>query len=1152
MIKVIYKKDALSGQSLIEECETLGKWLTSRYSQMPEHLRIFHSYSNTDCAEISVANECTPANETDLKKLDLLPGTFIVIENPKGWPAIIAAVVSLVIAVATYFLMPTPTIAATNQNNQSAASPNNELSSRQNRTRINQRVPDIYGEGWSTPDLIVVPYTIYENNIEVEHLTAVIGRGHYLIKDAFDGDTRIVDISGATVQAYRPGINIESGAAYYQVGSPITGRPLAVQRQTSANGQVLRPSNTKSITGAGNIAFAYPNEIVASESSNIDFTESFTSNDTISLSNASFISDTVALSLDGTYKVLSVSTKRITLSNPAQLNTAWNAIAELSEQITDYSSPNISSINEKWIGPFILDNTDRSMIMANFVAQNGLYKANGTSQTAVEVIIEIEVTPVDLDDVPTGAPIIQSITLRGSRTARETIGTTLKINTFPGRCSVRARRVTTTDTGYSGTVVDDVKWAALYGASPMKRVIYDNCTVVRARTYATTGALSVKERKLNMLVQRELPIYQDGAMTTELHPTSSYADALVSLATDPKIGRLSLADLDLENIYNTQADVIAYFGTEQAAQFCTTLDDSNMSFEEIAVTIADACFLTIYRQGNLLQTFFERKNENSSLLFNFRNKVPNTHDRSYNFGIADEYDGLVYEWTDPKDDSRVNIYLPDKNAKNPKEIKSLGVRNKWQARFNAYRLWNKLKFQNKTITFEACAESELLILKDRVLYSHAQDQQKFQNGEIEAQDGLILHLSHPVVFKEGTDHIIYLQLPDGTVDSIGVVAGEDKYHVVIQRMPLKPLAISYRNQVRTVFTIVPNDHAKQLAYLVVERAPADVNTNKVTLVNYDNRYYQNDKDFFAEPEVDQTPLKLSYDMLDINLANLWKIQRGDLPTAGDVYFEVAAGVLISSSSAYRPEITNYYRLKAGYSILTTLHAETNEIPAITVGDWPSTVNIYLTVFGTVCGRGGDGAVAQEGLGWATDIPGLAAEVATRRDGYAGAPGIHNTHANFHLLIDKGIVARGGSGGGASPAGYSTYTSTAAAGACGAGGQPFGGVLSGENYEYMQGTTVEIYAYAYSLLVHKKAFASKAAPGQGYQSTLGASNGYTTGTSGDGGIIGGRGTASINNGYGYFQPYTLEQGQPGPGGLAITGLPPASTQLLNGGQILQTI
>jgi hypothetical protein len=43
-----------------------------------------------------------------------------------------------------------------------------------------------------------------------------------------------------------------------------------------------------------------------------------------------------------------------------------------------------------------------------------------------------------------------------------------------------------------------------------------------------------------------LPTYKNGAMTTELFPTSSFADALVSMALEYKIGRRTIDEIDLK------------------------------------------------------------------------------------------------------------------------------------------------------------------------------------------------------------------------------------------------------------------------------------------------------------------------------------------------------------------------------------------------------------------------------------------------------------------------------------------------------------------------------------------------------------------------------------------------------------------------------
>ena len=88
----------MSEEKTIEQAQTIGQWLTSKYEHMPEHVRIFHTTSNMDHAEISFANEVTPKNAYELKQLDFLPGTFIVVENPKWVAAIVSIVISIAIA----------------------------------------------------------------------------------------------------------------------------------------------------------------------------------------------------------------------------------------------------------------------------------------------------------------------------------------------------------------------------------------------------------------------------------------------------------------------------------------------------------------------------------------------------------------------------------------------------------------------------------------------------------------------------------------------------------------------------------------------------------------------------------------------------------------------------------------------------------------------------------------------------------------------------------------------------------------------------------------------------------------------------------------------------------------------------------------------
>ncbi|EMH8612400.1 hypothetical protein RG522_003541, partial [Acinetobacter baumannii] len=1020
MIKIIYKKDALSEEKTIEQAQTIGQWLTSKYDYMPEHVRIFHTTSNMDHAEISFANEVTPKNAYELKQLDFLPGTFIVIENPKGielGAAAWAAIISLVVGVAVALLMPVPSITQTNQNNNQSSSANNELSNRENKTRVNGRIADIYGAAHDTPDLITVPYKVYENNVEVEHVVGCIGRGHYKINGAYDGETNIVDIAGASVEVFRPGVDIVSGEPYFSLGTEITTPPLTVQHQTSVNGQVLRPADTQSLEGTNYLHFAYPNEILRATANNTDLTTKFVSNDRVEITNASFTFNGQTYDLNGTYSVLSVADDRMTLSNPAAVNANWLKLKELNNQQTAALSPKISSIGEKWIGPFILDNVERSRVLCNFVATNGLYTvSSGGNQGAVNVTIEVEVTPVNESGAAIGNPMLKQIILKGSAKSRQTVGATLDMVTFQGRCSVRARRLTPTPA--VTTVVDEVKWQALYGAYPLQSTVYEHETVFRARTYATTGALSVKSRKINFDLQRMLPTFKNGAMTTELFPTSSFADALVSMALDDKIGRRTIDEIDLENIYRTYNDVVDYFGTPLAAEFCTTIDDTNLSFEELVTNLCDAVFCTAYRQNNKLKLYFERPTDNSVMLFNFRNIIPDSYKHDLTFGVMDDYDGLIYEYTDPTDDSRINIYLPDKGAKNPKEVKSVGVRNKWQAHFNAYRIWNKLRFQRKSITFDAAPESELLVLRDRIAVADYRNG-IHQSGEVVQQEGLILTLSHDVDFIAGKSYVIYLQMGDGTVDLIPITPGSAKNKVVLGRLPNGALKLSPDDFVNTIYTVVNDDTKGSLPYLVAKREPADQFSNTITAINYDERYYLNDKDFIDVP-VDDSPIYIRYDQLDINLARLYQMQRGDLPTTGEISFVVEAGALVSSSSSYRPETRFVYKFDYNSSPPKQefIAPAATELPAIDTGEFPPDLVVNLTIKGAVVGRGGDGGLPHLAFGaWESDPDYNFTK--TRRDGFQGAPGLLNRHSKLNLIIDGGTLARGGSGGGATPSGIYT-------------------------------------------------------------------------------------------------------------------------------------
>lgn len=807
--------------------------------------------------------------------------------------------------------------------------------------------------------------------------------------------------------------------------------------------------------------------------------------------------------LNGTYTVLSVADDTITLSNPAAVNAAWSSLTT-----SPNLSPTLYTTGSKWIGPFVLDKANTERVVTNFIASNGLYKDDGKNQVRFDVTLELEITPINADGSVRGAVQTAQATVEGSATFRSTRAVTLDVPVnLPGRVRVRARRVTNADLAYEGSVVDEIKWRDVYAFAPIGVTNFGNVTTVQAVTYATAGALALKERKLNMLVTRKIParvrrdysfgylsdwavygstsldasggslrcvasgsgnfgamvavpefttgsqvtvsvdvktlsrsgfplrvaLYEPGGAGTgsgdvvlnalgpttitltatrnsggtgvakvlfyvlsspvsnsftidevsvnsgsysnkygfsnsadwgsyvgaalsvisgtlrasyvsgsnfgvflplpdwsvgdyadlsldlknlgggtpavsiglhedggggiasnlltvsttgvktvrltanravsggkgrllvyasagagrtfaidqvrlrfrpsSLSATNSADDILLAVSTDPHIGNRPLSELDVNNIYETVDQVRDYFGHPRAAEFCYTFDADNLSFEETAQAVANAAFCVAYRRGNIIKLNFEKSTEDSTLLFNHRNKLPGSEIRTVRFGNLNNYDGVSLSYVSPEDDAIVTYYLPEnRSAVNPQEIETLGVRNGFQAYLQAWRAWNKIRYQNVITEFTATQEADLLVTNDRILVAD-NTRSETQDGEVLAQDVLQLTLSQPTSFKTGVNYSIFLQHVDGTVESLGVSATSDPSKVVLAQAPRMSLALEDGLFARTTYILIGDDEPRGSAFLIAEKEPQTNFTSTVRAVKYDPRYYAQDDDY---------------------------------------------------------------------------------------------------------------------------------------------------------------------------------------------------------------------------------------------------------------------------------------------------------------------
>jgi hypothetical protein len=838
---VIIAKDSTDPASWIEaQVENIHEYIKSEIEWSPTTV-LYHG-------SVDSLHEVTPFDDGGIDRLDEMPGPFYVVQYPE-WAAVpyVIAAIALILSYVAYSNIP-----KVSTSDQNTPSPNNALTDRQNSARPFKRIPDIYGTLRSTPDLLMRPYSVYVKNIEYEHSYMCIGRGYFDVHDCRDDTTPISDIEGAGVTVFPP--NESPNSIFYGPGvvqdftvfGEYNSEPvLNVYKSTSVNGQdLLTDSATESIGSSATMVLSMP---PVQTSGFIDFTGGE------DLSNISvggqiylFVKSykthhtTKDTYLSGTYTVKSKTTNRLELANVQSVANDWGWLRDWPTEFHVVDCHIVDSLLLQ-VGPFLLPYTDQTEVWLNLVASSGLYKLDGDgNSTAVDIQLKATIIPTDALGAATGDPYDVLLTVAGDA-RKNTVARTWKIElAAPGPCNVTVRR--TSDSPISSQVVDGLKWKDLLSITPVLAQNFGDITTAYSVTKATEGALAVKERKLNMLVTRRLPVRNpDNTFGPTLAATNVAADIICAMALDPKIGGRSLSELDVDQIYSTMDEINGYFGSTVHSEFCATFDDDNTSYEEMVSAVTSAIFCTAYRQGHQMRLHFERQTEDASILFGHRNILPGTQQRTVSFGNQNDYDFVQYNYVSPVDDSQVTLYVPNQGNR-PQQITSIGVRNYPQAYAQAWRAWQRIQHTNTTVQFTATQEASMLLLQDRILVAD-NTRSGSMDGHIEAQNVLELQLSQPAKFEDGKTYTIFLQGVEGSVENIGVVRGATDYNVMLSRAPAVTLSTSDDAAVKTLYWIVPNDDVRTQAFLVSSREPDDGFTEKVTATNYDDRYYLKDLDY---------------------------------------------------------------------------------------------------------------------------------------------------------------------------------------------------------------------------------------------------------------------------------------------------------------------
>jgi hypothetical protein len=241
MNKVTLCEDVMNPDSWVtHETNNVCEFLKLHFVTWPKTARIYHNY-------VAESADVTPHDDATVDRLENLSGNFYVVVYPEGIELIIAIIAIAVAAIAiglSFLLRPKPNI-----KNQQETSPNNQLAGRENKARAGERIPDIFGQVWSTPDLVAVPYRIFVNGQEVEYSYMCVGRGSHTVSQLRDDQTPINQIAGSSVEIYGPNTSPNSGDnPQSRVGAAINTPVINVRPLSSVNGQTLIAPN---LAGAG-------------------------------------------------------------------------------------------------------------------------------------------------------------------------------------------------------------------------------------------------------------------------------------------------------------------------------------------------------------------------------------------------------------------------------------------------------------------------------------------------------------------------------------------------------------------------------------------------------------------------------------------------------------------------------------------------------------------------------------------------------------------------------------------------------------------------------------------------------------------------------------------------------------------------------------
>lgn len=730
------------------------------------------------------------------------------------------------------------------------SSGNTEFTGQTNTARLYSQRPDIYGKVRAYPDLIGEALLEYVNNKKVLTHYFNIGLGYYDLTQFRFSDSALATFQESTYTVYQPGeVNpiVREQFSFPEIDSSGTelkglneveegplapnydGAPVSATLDGSLLFTVVYPNPTPGTQpgsgGGGQLGSWYNGRTIdnkiAAEAIRFDY---FMQNPFGASKAFSYVAAFAYISYD-------LGTDTFTVSSP-------DFRGDTIGFVTFIGNVKITETEALYVGWF-LSTVECTELWFNTVFRLGLQG---------DAVIEFEYQPCDSAGTPSGSAASQVVTYSDD-TAND-LSFTYKIQSLQlSYYRVRARR-TNSSSRESQSVLESISAVRV-----KTNVVHPEDTTLTIQSTAGNAETGT-EMKFNVMASRKM-IWWDGStirgwnattkkeIPADLRSSEFAADAI--LHNYIVMGGGPIDEIDIEELYAIHDKVYAI--NPELTKCSITFDDADQALGDRVKTLA--LLLDVDTSYDGIKEFFVRDEPRSIVVaqFDAYNLADDQYSKTYSFMLKDQYTGVRLELVDVNDKNKkryINLALDssgnviESDSFHPKEIKFLGCGNETQAMHRAKLEFNKLIYQNESVTFNVVDDGFIPRFGDMVRFVEYADEYVV-NGEVTGISGNTYTSSAWLGdLEDGVTYWATCTKANGqTTDWVELVSWNEQSFTTASPMTGTYFADQINSQVGSRFIIRATAEKEADLYVITDKQPSSDGTVKISCINYDERTYQN-------------------------------------------------------------------------------------------------------------------------------------------------------------------------------------------------------------------------------------------------------------------------------------------------------------------------